>query len=212
MTSHEYALLDGFNRAKIGRYLAIVSSLVSAAIVFLFLQAVDVAKRYGLPVHLTPSVMSLIGAATVYLALYWLFNRHVWQLRPVRSVLRVPNLAGRWHCDGTSFTDEPGSQRTERVWQGEVTIAQSWDRLRIRLRTGQSASSSIVAAIRADEAGGYRLFYNYENDPRIDQLHELSRHLGFADMHVADDQLSADGEYFTGRGRTRYGRMIWSRQ
>jgi hypothetical protein len=84
--------------------------------------------------------------------------------------------------------------------------------LRIRLTTGQSSSSSVVAAIRADDTGGFRLFYNYENDPRIDQLRALNRHLGFADMHVADDQRSAQGEYFTGRGRTTYGRMIWSRQ
>jgi hypothetical protein len=116
MTSHEYALLDGFNRAKIGRYLAIISSVVSAMIVFLVLQVVDVAERYGLPMHLTPSVMSLVGAATVYLGLYWIFNLHIWQLRPVRSILRVPNLSGQWLCQGTSFADEANGTQTERTW------------------------------------------------------------------------------------------------
>jgi len=210
MRSHEYVVLDGINRAGIGRYLATLSATISALAVFVFLNLFDLAKRYGWSVHLTPSVMSLIGAGTVYLVLYWAFNRYLWRTRPIVAFLRVPNLEGRWQCEGTSYRDE-GGDRVEHKWIGTVDIAQCWDRLRIRLTTAQSGSSSLVAAIRLDEAGGYRLFYNYANDPKIDQLRELRSHVGFCDMHIAADQQSAEGEYFNGRGRNTFGRMTWRR-
>ena len=62
-----------------------------------------------------------------------------------------------------------------------------------------------------DEAGGYRLFYNYRNDARIDQPN-LANHVGFCDMTVSADQQQAEGDYFNGRGRATYGRMRWRRQ
>lgn len=211
MRSHEYVLLDGINRARIGRYLATASAVVSAGIVYVVLRLFDIAAKFGLSINLTPAIMSLIGAGTVYIILYKLFDRFLWRVPKLNAILRVPNLEGTWSCSGISHSDT-GTEPIERPWSGTVKIAQSWDRLRIRLTTEQSGSSSLVAAIQYDETGGYRLLYNYENDPRIDQLQELRRHVGFCDMHIADDQKSAEGEYFNGRGRTTFGRMTWRRQ
>lgn len=209
MRSHEYVLLDGISRAKIGRYLGMAAAAISAGVVYLVLRVIDLAGQYGLPANLTPSVMSLIGAGTVYLILYWLFDRHIWRLPLMAKVLKVPNLQGEWRCEGISYSemsDEPVAN-----WAGIVSIAQSWDRLRIRLTTEQSASDSLVAAVMHDEAGGYRLFYNYRNEARIDQR-ELDSHVGFCDMRIFADQKRAEGDYFNGRGRTTYGRMVWSRK
>ncbi len=209
MRSHEYVLLDGISRAKIGRYLGTAAAAISAGVVYLVLRVIDLAGQYGLPANLTPSIMSLIGAGTVYLILYWIFDRHVWRLPWMGKFLKVPNLQGEWICEGVSysgFEDEP-----PRSWSGIISIAQSWDRLRIRLSTDQSGSDSVVAAVMHDEAGGYRLFYNYRNDARIDQ-HELNNHVGFCDMTVSADQKRAEGDYFNGRGRSTYGRMTWSRK
>jgi len=156
MRSHEYVLLDGISRAKIGRYLGMAAAAISAGVVYLVLRVIDLAGQYGLPANLTPSVMSLIGAGTVYLILYWLFDRHIWRLPLMAKVLKVPNLQGEWRCEGISYSemsDEPVAN-----WAGIVSIAQSWDRLRIRLTTEQSASDSLVAAVMHDEAGGYRCF------------------------------------------------------
>ena len=54
MRSHEYVLLDGISRAKIGRYLGTAAAAISAGIVYLVLRVIDLAARYGLPAHLTP--------------------------------------------------------------------------------------------------------------------------------------------------------------
>jgi uncharacterized protein YndB with AHSA1/START domain len=208
MRSHEYVLLDGISRASIGRYITIAAAGVSAGLVFLILQVIDLAQRFGLNAHLTPSVMSLIGAFTVYAVLYALFNRKLWRLPWIGRFLKVPDLDGRWECSGVS-QDEIGG--TEHAWHGTVSIFQSWDRLRIRMDTPQSGSSSLVAALMHDEAGGYRLFYTYANDPRNDQP-ELRSHLGYCDMSFDEDQRVATGEYFNGRGRQTFGRMEWRRQ
>lgn len=207
LRSHEYVLLDGVSRASIGRYITLAAAGVSAGLVFLVLQAIDLVNRFGFNAHLTPSLMSLIGAFTVYTALYAIFNRMLWRMPWVGRFLKVPDLAGRWDCSGTSLDDVGGA---EHVWHGTVSIFQSWDRVRIRLETAQSGSSSIVAALMHDEAGGYRLFYTYQNDPRSDQV-ELRSHLGYCDMSVNEDQQVASGEYFNGRGRQTFGRMEWRR-
>lgn len=208
MRSHEYSLLDGVNRSKVGRVIGGIAALISALVVFIFLSYFDMATRYGWPANIPPSLMSALGAGVVYFALYWFFNRFAW--RWVAKPLRVPNLQGRWRCEGQGYPGGEGAQDM-RPWEGEVKVFQSWDKLRIHLKTTQSHSDSVVAALMHDDTGGYRLIYNYENAPRNDQP-ELSPHMGFCDMRVAEDQQSAEGEYFNGRGRGSYGRMAWARK
>lgn len=207
MRSHEYSLIDGVNRSKVGRVLGSISALISAVIVFIFLTFFDVATKYGWPVNIPPSVMSALGAGMVYLGLYWFFNRLAW--RWVSNLIKVPNVQGTWHCRGEGYPGGDGPQTME-TWEGTVSIFQTWDKLRIHLQTAQSSSDSMIAAMTHDDTGGFRLFYNYENAPRNDQR-ALAPHMGFCDMRLAADQLTAEGEYFNGRGRGTYGRMAWTR-
>lgn len=203
---HEYALLEGFNRASVGRWLQVGAAAISAVIVFVLLSAVDLAKRYALDVNVPPVVMSLVGAGTVYGALYWLFSRHVWKLSAVARMLKVPNLSGTWSCEGVTLEKEPNID-----WSGTVKIVQSWDKLRIHLETEQSVSDSIAAAMLHDEAVGYRLLYHYENRPRIGAT-ALSAHHGFAELTFAAGENSATGEYFNGRGRNTWGTFKLTRK
>jgi hypothetical protein len=205
---HEYAILGGLNRAKVGRYLGIIAAPIASAIVFALLALVDVAKAFGWAGNLPPIVLSLVGAGTVYTVLYWLFDRHVWKLPWLSSVLRVPNLSGKWRCDGQTINPDksPGY-----VWEGEVTIIQSWDRLRIRLKTKQSGSNSIAAALVHDEVDGFRLMYNYKNEPGIGET-DLAAHRGFAELVFSRDLQSATGEYFNGYGRYTFGTMRLSKE
>ncbi|XIA62055.1 hypothetical protein ACFIOY_20425 [Bradyrhizobium sp. TZ2] len=76
MLEHDYALLGGLNRAKVGGYLSLVAASVSAGIIFVLLAAVNLVQRLGLPANLTPSVLSLVGAGAVFGVLYWIFNRY----------------------------------------------------------------------------------------------------------------------------------------
>jgi hypothetical protein len=200
---HEYALLEGVNRAKVGRYLGLLAAGISGVIVFLLLAAVDLAKRLHIPVNLPPTALSLVSAGTVFTALYWILDRYAWRWSWLGAVLGVPDLSGQWACEGDSL-DQDGSTRYR--WSGTVTIIQSWDKIRVRLKTAQSGSNSISAALICDKAEGYVLLYHYRNDPNIGEP-ELKSHRGFAELIFASDRQSAIGEYFNGHGRITFGRM-----
>ena len=66
---HDYSVLEGYNRASVGRWIQIAAAAISGGIVFVLLSAVDLAERFGLNVNLPPMVLSLAGAGTVYLGL-----------------------------------------------------------------------------------------------------------------------------------------------
>lgn len=162
---------------------------------------VDLAARFGWNVNLTPSAMSLLGAGMVYLGIYFLFSRWLWSHRWLAKILKAPNLAGTWKCEGVTTSEAP-----DIAWQGVVTIEQDWDRIRVHSRTAQSSSVSVSAALQYDPVGGHRLLYHYRNEPRPGEEASLGQHHGFAELVFLSDQ-EAEGHYFNGRGRQTFGRM-----
>ncbi|WIW50479.1 hypothetical protein ML401_35785 (plasmid) [Bradyrhizobium sp. 62B] len=207
MKQHDYSLHGGLNRAKVGRYLTLIAASVSAAIVFTLLSVVDVANRFGLNVNLPPSVLSLVGAGMVFAALYWTLDRYAWRWPFLNAALKVPDLAGSWSCEGRSLKPD-GSLGY--AWKATLTIFQTWDKIRVRLKTDQSGSDSIAAALICDDAEGYRLLYNYRNDPAIGEV-DLRSHLGSCMLIFSKDLESAEGEYFNGHGRFTFGTISLKR-
>ncbi len=205
---HEYALMGGMNRSKVGRYISVAAASISSVIVLLLLSAVDIARRYGLPVNLPPVLLSFVGAGTVFLGIYWLFDRYIWKWPKLSAALKVPGLSGEWRCEGQTINPDKSMGYG---WNGTVTIAQTWDRIRVHLATQKSSSDSISAAILHDEISGYRLLYHYRNNPEIRAEADLASHLGFSEL-VFDKQLTgAQGEYFNGHGRYTFGTMKLTR-
>jgi hypothetical protein len=200
---HEYALIGGINRAWIGRYLAILAAALSSWLVLLLLSAVDLAHRWGLSVNVPPAAFSLVGAGAIFTLLYWIFNRYAWRWGRLRALLKVPDLSGEWECAGKSLNVD-GTLKFP--WKGSVTILQTWDKLRIRLKTEQSGSNSIAAALIYDAIDGYVLLYHYRNDPNVSEP-QLRSHHGFASLTFDKKCKSAKGEYFTGHTRSSFGTM-----
>lgn len=205
---HEYAVLGGVNRASIGRYLAILSSSISAGLVFVLLQAQNLAQSIGLDVNVPPIALSLIGAGTVYTLLFWILKNHAWKWRALAAILKVPNLAGMWDCTGETL-DRDGN--VTYTWAAEIVIVQCWDKLRVRLRTAQSGSNSMAAALTHDSVDGWLLLYQYRNDPRIGEP-ELNSHVGTCSATFSKDLKTATAEYFNGVGRATFGKMTWTRR
>jgi hypothetical protein len=201
--NHEYTILGGINRAKVGRYLSVIAAFISATIVFILLSAVDIAKNFGLSVNLTPSILSLISAGAVFSLLYWFLENYAWKWGVIGKFLKVPDLSGTWHCDGQTINPD-GTHSYK--WKAKVTIVQSWDKIRVRLTTEQSGSNSNSAALICDDADGYRLFYSYKNDPQIGEV-QISSHRGFAEIVFNRDLTMGKGEYFNGYGRYTFGQM-----
>jgi len=202
MKSHEYIVICGFNRSKVGRILGGVASILSAIIIYIILTTLHHFSLLEYNSILPPSISSLISAGAIYMGLYWLFNSRLWKSPKISGLLNVPDLSGEWDCYGNG-RDLNGN---EFEWKAILKIFQSWDKVHIRMDTGQSGSDSIAASIVYDEGIGYRLIYNYRNDPKINETH-LKSHMGFAEFTFNDDLVSAEGEYFNGRGRNTFGTM-----
>ena len=207
-SDHEYAVLGGVNRTNIGRYLAIASSTISGVLVFLLLQVVNLAKALGWNVNVPPTVMSLLGAGAVYAVLFWVLKHYAWKWGPLAKLLKVPDLAGIWDCQGETL-DQDGN--TKYRWSAEVTIVQCWDKLRIRLKTNDSGSNSVAAALTHDSVEGWLLLYQYRNDPKMGRP-ELNSHIGCSVVTIAKDLRTATAEYFNGGGRATFGKMTWNRR
>lgn len=205
---HEYSVMGGANRANVGRLLSFAASAISGALVFTLLSAVDLAKRFGWNVNVPPTLLSLLGAGAVFGFLYWVLNKWAWKWPGIGLALKVPDISGTWDCIGKTLNTD-GSTKYD--WQAEVTIVQSWDKLRIRLATKTSGSSSISAALAHDSIDGFVLLYHYRNDPRADAV-GLASHTGCSVMTIAKDLKSATGDYFNGRGRVTFGTMNWTKR
>ncbi len=204
---HEYALLGGVNRSRVGRYISLAAATVSGIVVLGALSFVNIAQMYGMPFNLPPVVLSLLSAGTVFVFLYYLFDRYCWRWRILSPALKVPDLAGVWKCDGQSLNPDKSPNFS---WAGRVTIVQTWDRIRLHLATSTSSSDSITAAIIRDEVDGFRVLYNYRNNPAINAK-DLAAHFGFSELVFNKELTSATGEYFNGHGRFTFGTMKLTR-
>ncbi|CNF37011.1 Cap15 family cyclic dinucleotide receptor domain-containing protein [Yersinia enterocolitica] len=202
MKNHEYIVISGMNRSKVGKILGTVASVISALLIYVVFKLFDYAEYFNINANVPPSVLSLIGAGTIYMLLYTWFSSSLWKSSNFTQFLKVPNLSGEWECIGEGKTNN-GEKFT---WKSTIKIFQTWDKVRIRSDTSQSGSDSIAASILYDEGIGYRLLYNYRNDPKINEV-ELHSHIGFAELIFSEDLMSADGEYFNGRGRNTFGIM-----
>ncbi len=100
MKSHEYIVICGFNRSKVGRYIAIVASVISFVLILLALTLIEWLKNFHINSHIPASVFSLISAGGIYMGLYTWFDKNLWHNTYLGKFLCVPNLAGRWNVEG----------------------------------------------------------------------------------------------------------------
>lgn len=208
MHEHEYSVLGGINRSIIGRYLSLIAATLSISAAVVILTIIKHAEFLEIRASLPPTFLSLAMAGAIFAGLYSLFDLLLWRCWPINAILKVPDLGGKWNANGQTLNSD-GTQSF--TWKGMLTIVQSWDKLRVHLRTDQSVSNSFSAAIVCDEVDGFRLLYSYANEPRLGQV-ELSTHRGFAELTFAKDRQSAEGEYFNGRGRQTSGTIRLTRE
>lgn len=146
-----------------------------------------------------------ISAMTFFGALYFLFDRWVWKWGAARKVLLVPDLNGVWRCEGQTVLKN--GHEANFPWSGTIVISQSWSRIGIVLKAGQSDSQSIAASLYREPTGGeYRLIYHYHNVPKVDER-QLVRHSGLCRLVFDGHGKTATGDYFTDRDRLTVGRM-----
>ncbi|MGE0756797.1 MAG: hypothetical protein AB7O38_07245 [Pirellulaceae bacterium] len=145
-----------------------------------------------------------ISAMTAFALLYFIFDRWLWKLKPLRAWLLIPDLNGTWRCEGKAV--DPTSGDVAHDWSAEIRICQSWSRIGVVLKAASSSSRSISASVYHHPGEGFRLIYVYDNTPKADQV-RLARHSGQCDLIFAEDLQSAEGRYFNDGDRLTSGTM-----
>lgn len=140
----------------------------------------------------------------IFAGLYFLFNKYLWRIDSLRRALLVPDLNGVWACEGQ--TTLKNGEPADNQWNAIITITQSWSKMLIHLKTTQSESKSISASIFHEDGVGYRLLYQYNNNPNANEL-DLLNHSGTTELLFSEDTSTASGSYYTDRHRTTVGTM-----
>ncbi len=150
-----------------------------------------------------PSVLGFFGL------FIRLFDNYFWRSRLVQSIepLQIPDLNGVWQTEIRS-----SHEGFDVSIQASTIIRQTATRMCIALETDRSSSYSVHAAlIRTYKLSKFELTYNFINKPKADSLSNMSTHFGTAWLQVHDSSETMDGEYYSGRGRQNFGRIILHR-
>ena len=163
----------------------------------------------GMKAGLGKTSAIVITVFSVFAVLYWLFDRHLWKAKLLRRYLLVPDLNGTWHCLGQ--TALKNGKPVDYLWDAKITISQSWSKVLIHLQTQQSGSKSVSASIHHDKGVGYRVLYQYANEPNADEI-DLNKHSGACELLFSEDATTAKGSYYTDRHRTTVGTMTLNKE
>jgi hypothetical protein len=198
---HEYSVI-GHSRSTWGRRLGALAGGLAALGVLTAGAFLGLAERIGVAEQVPEVIMWPFTAAFVYAGVHWLFNRVVWKWKWFSSILGVPDLSGTWHCRGRTLNPIKGAPPD---WEGELRITQTWEKIRVYLKTGQSESQSKAASLIFEPGVGCRVLYSYYNVPALGE--KLQAHVGYSEIMFSETLTSGHGEYFNNKGRVTYGTM-----
>jgi hypothetical protein len=205
MQDHEYSVI-GHRRSTVGRYLGMLATIVVSFLPAVGFGLSELMAELGVPEWGKYFVVIPITASLTYTALHWFFNKYGW--RPLSFIAQVPNISGDWNCVGQTLNDD-GSVAHD--WIAELSISQTWEKIRVRLETKSSISHSVSVALIPEPDGCWMLMYSYINKPKVGNGH-LDAHQGYCEMRVVKNLKTAKGEYFTAKGRGTAGTMTFTRR
>ncbi|UWS07073.1 Cap15 family cyclic dinucleotide receptor domain-containing protein [Phaeobacter inhibens] len=200
MSDHEYSVV-GHSRSKIGMVIALFSGGVAGGITTLVGFAVSYLQSRQ--VELPEIILWPLTGSVVFGILFLLFNKFIWRISRLRGVIGIPDVSGSWALTGQSFDVE---NKPKYSWEGAIEITQCYEKITVYLKTSQSSSQSVSAAIVDEGRAGWRLIYSYRNQPKPGET-DMNAHLGHCELLFSDDLSSAEGHYFNGGGRFTHGNM-----
>jgi hypothetical protein len=152
-----------------------------------------------------PSALKLISLvvmiiSTVIVAIASAIWRRVWKRFPVIGRKLFPDLTGTWKGELVSTWTNSAMDQGTAPFPVTIWIRQGIFSTSIKLRTGESTSYSTRCLLEADhEAGRFRFWYSYDNNPRAQYRHRSARHEGVAwlEHDIDTDPERLVGCYYT---------------
>lgn len=127
----------------------------------------------------------------------WAWRRFPWLQRKV-----FPDLNGTWSGEIKSTWVNPADGQAPAPIHVTMTIKMTIFTASVTMRSDESTSHSTRSQLEANaDAGLYRLWYWYDNDPRAQFSHRSGQHRGAAwlELDLDDDRDRLRGQYFTNR-------------
>lgn len=152
------------------------------------------------------------SAVAILLFFFWVFEKWLWQIPPIRYFIGVPNINGRYEGNLTStHTINEEQNGTYRV---VIEIKQSLTKTNIYLYTERSCSYSLIANMCTNYNDNHELVYVYQNKTSaMNADSDMRDHHGVALLEVLDGGKTLTGNYFNNpRERGRYGVIEVSRE
>lgn len=145
-----------------------------------------------------------IPVMLTFMIIYMYFDTYVWKYAWCRKFLLVPDLNGTWICTGKTVLKN--GLESDFRWAGEITIVQSWSKISIVFKGDKSGSKSLSASLFEEKGVGFRLLYQYKNNPNVAET-ELHIHTGTVEITFDQDCKEANGYYYTDHNRNTVGSM-----
>ncbi|MGB6127452.1 MAG: hypothetical protein WBG30_01765 [Psychrilyobacter sp.] len=199
---HKYTV-KGHPRVKIIICITIFAGIISS---FINEQIQVISNNFNMTITYSISVL------TCSTLLYIFFSKVVWKNKFFRYLFKYPNFNGEWIINGRSFNEKLNK---EFKWEGKLIITQTWDEILIILRTKSSSSDSrsTLGNIEHIKGHGYKLTYEYNNNPNMCAEKDMRKHEGKCDLIFNENFLEAKGNYFNNnRDRSTNGELILTKE
>ena len=128
--------------------------------------------------------------------------RHIWQWFPLIARKTFPDLNGTWEGTMVSTWVDPATGKPLPDIPTTLWIRQNLFSMSIKLRTKESTSYSTRCVLEAEhDAGRFRIWYSYDNQPKAEVAYRSSQHEGVAwlEMDIDDDDNRLAGQYYSSR-------------
>jgi hypothetical protein len=131
--------------------------------------------------------------------------RPLWRKFPVLARTVFPDLTGTWEGSLVTTWTDPTTGMAAPPIPATLWIRQGLFSVSIKLRTGESASYSTRFVLeRYPDAGRFRVWYSYDNQPKAGVAFRSARHEGVAwlEMDIDADPNRLAGQYYSDRRTT----------
>lgn len=149
----------------------------------------------------------------VFGLLYKAFDKCLWKAKWIRFPLDIntPDLNGTWKGEYESSYKSDDCENGTKKGKVNMTITQSWTRIRIVSENEKSNSYSQLAGICVNHGKGIVLKFEYENDSDRNLEDTMNLHTGFTALKYDEKIDVLEGTYYTDRNRRTFGTVKYKR-
>lgn len=132
---------------------------------------------------------------------WFVYDRWLWRMAPLRDLLGVPDMNGDWDVLAVSSFDQ-------KEHLGTATITQTWSTLSVIGHFAKSTSWSLSAHLVALPDDRFEFVYTYDSRPKATAVAtSMRQHRGTTWLAVSPTGDRMEGEYFTCRERSNQGTL-----